>query len=118
MTHRKILVVDDNLDFAESIAILLESNGRPAVAMASVREALDALDDDPSIGLVVTDIRMPGVDGFDFRRVLRHRFATLPVVLMTGLPVTDEDVVPRDVAIFQKPFPIEALLKVITERLQ
>jgi two-component system C4-dicarboxylate transport response regulator DctD len=118
MSNRKILVVDDNLDFAESIAILLESNGRPAIAMASVREALDALDDDPSIGMVITDIRMPGVDGFDFRRVLRHRFASLPVVLMTGLPVTDDDVVPRDVAILQKPFPVEALLKAVAERVQ
>lgn len=117
MPNRTVLVVDDNLDFAESVAILLKAHGQPAIAMATVRGALDALDDDPSIGLVVSDVRMPAVDGFDFFRVLKYRFASLPVVLMTGLPITEEDNVPRDIRILQKPFPIEDLLKAIAERL-
>ena len=117
MPKRTVLIVDDNLDFAEGIATLLQSHGQPAIAMATVRGALDALDDDATIGLVVSDIRMPSVDGFDFHRVLKYRFASLPVVLMTGLPLTDEDTPPRDVPILQKPFPIEDLLQAIAERL-
>jgi DNA-binding NtrC family response regulator len=117
MTNRKVLVLDDNLDFAQNVAILLESHGQPAIAMATVREALDVLDDDPSICLVLSDIRMPSVDGMDFRRVVRHRFPSLPVVLMTGLPLTDEDIPPRDTLILRKPFPIERLLKVLAEKL-
>ena len=80
---------------------------------ATVRGALDALDDDPTVGLVVSDIRMPSVDGFDFHRVLKYRFASLPVVLMTGMPLSDEDNPPRDVRILRKPFPIEDLLQAI-----
>ena len=117
MPSGKILVIDDNLDFAESIVGQLGLHGRLAAAATSVRDALDTLDDDPSIGLVVSDIRMPGVDGLDFRRVVKHRFPMLPVVLMTGLPITDEDVLPRDVPVLQKPFAIEKLLKAIAERL-
>ena len=116
MTKRKVLVVDDSLDFAEGIARQLELYGHQAIATATVREALDTLDDDPSIAMIVSDVRMPSVDGFDLRRVLRHRFPSLPVVLMTGLPITDEDIPPRDAPILQKPFPIEKLLTAIAER--
>jgi CheY-like chemotaxis protein len=117
MPKRTVLVVDDNLDFAEGIAKLLQSYGQPAIAIATVRGALDTLDDDPTIGLVVSDIRMPSVDGFDFHRVLKYRFASLPVVLMTGLPLTEEDNPPRDIRILRKPFPIEELLQAIAEHL-
>jgi len=117
MPKRTVLVVDDNLDFAEGIAILLESHGQPAVAQATVRGALDVLDENPAIGLVVSDIRMPSVDGFDFQRVLKYRFASLPVVLMTGLPLSDEDNPPHNIHVLQKPFEIQELLKAISERL-
>lgn len=109
----RILVVDDNIDLADTIAAQLEHSGHPAMARGSVRDALDALDDDPSIGLVITDVRMPDVDGLDFRRVLKHRFPALPVVLMTGLLLTDEDMVPRNVEVLQKPITIEVLLRAV-----
>jgi DNA-binding response OmpR family regulator len=117
MPKPTVLVVDDNLDFAETTVLLLEAHGQPAIASATVRGALDALDENPAIGLVVSDIRMPTIDGFDFLRVVRHRFAAMPVVLMTGKPITDEDVLPRDTAILQKPFPVEALLAAIAAHL-
>jgi len=117
MSAPTILVVDDNLDFAQSIVALLKLHDRAAVASGTVRQALDLLDDDPSIVLVVSDVRMPDVDGLDLRRVLKHRFARLPVVLMTGLPLTSDDVLPHGTLILQKPFPIEQLLKAIDERL-
>ena len=75
------------------------------------------MDENPAIGLVVSDIRMPSVDGFDFQRVLKYRFGSLPVVLMTGMPLSDEDNPPRDIHVLQKPFEIEELLKAIAERL-
>ena len=117
MTHQTILVVDDNLDHARSVAALLAVHGRTALAAASVREALDALDDDASIALVISDVRMPDVDGFDFMRVLRHRFPALPVILMSGGPVTAEDVVPRDAEVLVKPLVVQSLLAAVAKRL-
>jgi len=114
-TPARVLVVDDNLDLADTLALQLVHSGQPALARGSVRDALDALDDDASIGLVLTDVRMPGVDGLDFRRVLKHRFPALPVVLMTGLPLSDEDMVPRSVEVLQKPFTLDALLRAIAK---
>lgn len=108
--EQKVLVVDDNSDFAETLAIQLGQHDRLAVTATSVRQALDMLDDDASIGVVVSDVRMPGVDGLDFRRVLRHRFPKLPVVLMSGMPIEKDDLVPSHVVVLQKPFSVDALI--------
>ena len=82
-----------------------------------VEEVFRAVFDDPSIVLVISDVRMPGVDGFDFMRVLRHRFPALPVVLMSGDPVTDDDVVPRDAEVLVKPLVLQRLLDAVARRL-
>jgi DNA-binding NtrC family response regulator len=112
---RKLLVVDDNFDYAETLAIQLGQRGCLAIPAGSVRQALDLLDDDPAIGVVVSDVRMPGVDGLDFRRVLAHRFPKLPVVFMTGMPVDKDDRVPSHVIILQKPFSIDALIAALAQ---
>jgi FixJ family two-component response regulator len=61
---------------------------------------------------------MPGVDGFDFLRVVKHRFPKLPTVLTTGMPVTDDDVVPHGALILEKPFAVEDLKRAVAEQLQ
>ena len=53
--------------------------------------------------------------GFDLFRVLRHRFPALPVILMTGLPITSDDVIPRDVTILEKPIGMEKLEQAIAD---
>ena len=112
---RKILVVDDNCDLAETLVAQLLHHGHAAVAAGSVRQALDLLDDDPAIGVVVSDVRMPEVDGMDFLRVLRHRFPKLPVVLMTGMPVEEGDPVPSHVLVLRKPFSIDAVINALSK---
>lgn len=113
--NRKILVVDDNTDFAETLAIQLALGGYPAFAAGSVQQALDALDEDPTIGAVVSDVRMPDVDGLDFRRVIGYRFPKMPVILMTGRPVDEEDILSLRVLVLQKPFPVADLIAALTK---
>jgi DNA-binding NtrC family response regulator len=113
----RILVVDDNPDLAASIVAMLKIHNYSAFATVDVAKALDMLDEDASISMVVSDVRMPSVNGLDFFRVLRHRFPNLPVVLMTGLPISDDDVVPRGATILEKPFEFKQLLDLIDSRL-
>jgi two-component system, NtrC family, sensor kinase len=110
---RRILVVDDSADFAASLVALLEMCNFSAYATTDVAQALDALDGDAAIDMVVSDVRMPSVDGLDFVRVVRHRFPGLPVALMTGLPLAEEDGIPHGVAVLEKPFEIAKLVAVI-----
>ena len=113
---KSILLADDNRDIVDSLAALLRLSGYTVVPAYSVREALDLLDASPGVDVVVSDVRMPNEDGFDLFRILRHRFPSLPVVLMTGLPITSDDVVPHEgVAILEKPIAIEQLERAIAE---
>ena len=113
MGDRPVLIVDDNVDFANSMVLLLEQEGQPALASNSVRDALDALDANPNIGFVMADVRMPYVDGLDFARVVRHRFPRLPIALMTAFPTSVDDGVPRDLPVLRKPFRIEQVLRMV-----
>lgn len=112
---RSVLVVDDNRDSVEGVAMLLESNGHPVVRAYSAPQALELLDHDPTIRLVLSDVCMPELDGFDFFRVVAHRYPDLPVVLMTGYPVDEADDPPPHVDVLPKPFDTQ-LLQAITTR--
>jgi CheY-like chemotaxis protein len=112
-----ILVVDDDRAFVASLQALLPTLGYAAIPAHSVREAFDVLDGS-NVDLVVSDIRMPDVDGLDLIRVLRHRFPLLQTVLLTGAPPTDDDVVPREARrILTKPVTLDELQQAIMELL-
>jgi CheY-like chemotaxis protein len=113
-----ILVVDDDRDGANTTAALLETIGFTVLPAYSAREGLDRLDQCSTINLVISDIRMTEIDGFDFVRVVKHRFPALPTLLTTGLPITDDDVVPRGTLVLQKPFAAAVLKRAVAEQLQ
>ncbi len=114
---RTILVVDDNRDMVDSLAEVLAMLGYSTIPAYSAREACDLLDDVPKIDLVVSDIRMPDVDGLDLLRVLRHRFRSLPIILMSGFPVDDDDAVPFGASILQKPIAMDELQRLVQQKL-
>jgi signal transduction histidine kinase/ActR/RegA family two-component response regulator len=80
-----ILVVEDSVDTAEATRLLLQDLGARVVVAKNGLEALDVLaGDEPDA--VVCDLRMPGLDGFEFLRRLRadRRLGRLPVVALSG----------------------------------
>lgn len=109
-----VLVIDDNRDVADALAAALETAGYRAYARVSVRDALDALDSDPAIAAVISDVRMPDLDGFDFLRVVKHRFPHMRVFLVTGKEITPDDVVPQGAVILKKPVEHDELLRLLT----
>jgi DNA-binding NtrC family response regulator len=108
-----VLLTDDSRDAVAALAMVLEHHGYRVTPTHSAEEALDALDRETGIQVVVSDVRMPGVDGFDFLRVVRHRYPSLRMILVTGHLITDDDVVPHGAAILQKPVNVAALLKLL-----
>jgi len=76
-------VVDDDLAVRQSLSFLLASDGLPVRLHESASAFLDNVQD-ASVGCVITDVRMPGIDGIEFIRRLKARGFTAPVIVMTG----------------------------------
>lgn len=81
--RRRILVVDDNADAANSLAMILNLSGHVAVPVYGAAEALErAAAFDPEI--VLLDIGLPGTDGYEVARQLKSRGSTARLVALTG----------------------------------
>jgi len=78
-----ILVVDDEERLADVLAAALEDLGYRTTAVTSVREALAALDQS-RFDLVLTDLRLPVMDGRDLLREVRSRWPDIPVIILTA----------------------------------
>ncbi len=109
-----ILITDDNRDAVAVLSTFLEVSGYGTVCAYSAPEALEALDANPGIACVISDVRMPDLDGFDFLRVVKHRFPKLKVVLVTGHEITNDDVVPAGATILRKPVDLARLLEIVS----
>ncbi|KCV83715.1 C4-dicarboxylate transport transcriptional regulatory protein DctD [Actibacterium atlanticum] len=79
----KIAIVDDEQDMRQSISQWLALSGFDTETFASAEEALKAIGPDYP-GIVVTDIRMPGMDGMAFLKKLMSQDSGLPVIMITG----------------------------------
>jgi CheY-like chemotaxis protein len=91
MTSKKILIVDDNVLAADSIVRLLLALGWDAISVYSAKEAQAHLRSNPADVLII-DIGMPEMDGYEFARLLRNKLQlTIPLVALTGYGL-DEDV--------------------------
>jgi len=90
MTY-KVLVVDDKLDMAETVADGLRDRGWDATARASSREALLLLADD-DVDALVTDLRMPDVDGLALLAASKRTHPARPVIIMTAYGNVDSAV--------------------------
>jgi two-component system CheB/CheR fusion protein len=80
---RRVLVVDDNVDAAESMAMLLSLSGHETKVAHDGSAALDAADEfGPEV--VMLDIGLPGLDGFEVARRLRERFDGIRLIALSG----------------------------------
>jgi DNA-binding NtrC family response regulator len=78
-----ILVVDDNPDLTRLVAALLEESGMSARRASSGHEALEALEE-AYFDLVLSDVKMPQMDGLELLERMRGDYPEIPVVLLTG----------------------------------
>jgi len=79
----KILVLEDDKELNRTVCAFLNNSGYEAVGCINANEAYDALYEN-TIDLIVSDIMMPGVDGFEFARNVRDVNNDLPILFMTA----------------------------------
>lgn len=120
MDMERILVVDDAPGTLEVIRRNLTSKGYRVFTAGNVADAVGVLET-TIIDLVVTDLKMPGADGFDLLRHVRENFKDIEVVIITGFPSIEGAI--RAVKIgaeeyLPKPFTDEELFTTVTHALQ
>lgn len=79
----KILVVEDDAELQQLYCRVLSRNGYLPFGAAFAKEALDIMEHE-YIDLIITDVMMPGMDGFEFVKTLRDGDCTLPVLVITA----------------------------------
>ncbi len=79
----KILVVDDDKDLNKSVCSFLNQSGYEAYGCLGAEEAYDAMFEN-MFDLIVSDIMMPGTDGFEFVKSVREMNEDIPILFMTA----------------------------------
>ena len=80
----RILVVEDDKELNHTVCSYLNQNGYEAVGCLSAGEAYDAMYGGSLFDLIVSDIMMPDVDGFEFARTVREQDQEIPILFMTA----------------------------------
>jgi len=79
----KVLLVDDEEEFVETLAERMRTRGMEVSTSNSGADALQLVDDQ-DFDVVVLDLKMPGIDGLDALKRIKHRRPDIQVVLLTG----------------------------------
>jgi CheY-like chemotaxis protein len=86
LRRKRVLVVDDDVRNIFAMSSILERHGMEVVTAGTGQEAVEKVAADPDIDLVMMDIMMPGMDGYDTMRAIRARpeSRNLPIVALTA----------------------------------
>jgi DNA-binding NtrC family response regulator len=107
----RVLIVDDEPDMLESCARILGKAGYDCVTSADPREALGLLESERP-DLLLTDLKMPGMDGLQLLRRARQQDAQLPVIILTAFATIESAVAAVKEGAFDylpKPFAVDQL---------
>lgn len=116
-----ILVVEDDDDLRESLTELLEARGFPVVAVQNGKDALERLAGGLSPCLIVLDLMLPVVSGWEFRnhQLADTRLAKIPTIIMSGAyNLESETQRLQAIAFVPKPINIDLLFKTVEQYCQ
>jgi CheY-like chemotaxis protein len=112
-----ILLVEDDLDARDSLTMVLEGMGHSVVCASNGREAIDQLQREPQACLILLDLMMPIMNGWEFRTLQKSdpRLSQIPTIVLSAL--NDPDKLPNSdvVAYFVKPIIPEDLLATVDQ---
>ncbi|MBU3070004.1 response regulator [Aestuariicella sp. G3-2] len=117
-TQHTVFIVDDNQDFRESLAWLLEGAGYTVKAFESAEDFL--LGYRQESGCLLLDVRMTGMSGLALQQELIKRGEIIPVIMITGhgdVPVAVQAMKNQAVDFIEKPFEDTAILELIQKTL-
>ncbi|HLU20435.1 MAG TPA: response regulator transcription factor [Pusillimonas sp.] len=115
-----VFIVDDDEAVRDSLRWLLEANGYRVKSFGSAEDFLEAYDPD-QIGILIVDVRMPGMSGLELQEELIARNAPLPIVFITGhgdVPMAVSTIKKGAIDFLEKPFNETDLRAIVARMLQ
>ncbi|MEO6603451.1 MAG: sigma-54 dependent transcriptional regulator [Polyangiaceae bacterium] len=116
----RILVVDDHLSMAETVADGLAEQGYDSLALASSKEAAKKLTEE-AFDALVTDLRMPGIDGLELLKISLAADPSRPVIVMTAYSAVESAIESIRQGAFHyltKPFKVDELVLFLDRALE
>jgi DNA-binding response OmpR family regulator len=80
----KLLIVEDDKDLNRTVCSYLNQNGYDTVGCLNVDDAYDVMYGGTLFDLIISDIMMPGIDGFEFAATVREQNQDIPILFMTA----------------------------------
>lgn len=80
----KLLVVEDDRELNHSVCAYLNQNGYETVGCLNAREAYDVMYGGTLFDMIISDIMMPDIDGFEFAETIREQNQDIPILFMTA----------------------------------
>lgn len=111
----KVYVIDDDEAMRDSLQFLLDSSGFGVTLFENAQRFLDALPE-LAFGCVLSDVRMPGIDGIELLKQMKAAHSTFPILIMTGhgdIPLAVEAMKLGAIDFLEKPFEDERLITMI-----
>jgi DNA-binding NtrC family response regulator len=120
MNKAKILVVDDEEIVLKSCTKILKGGGHQVFTALSGQQAFDLLDKEP-FDIVITDMKMPGIDGIEVLKKVREKYPDTAVIMITGYSTVQSAVQAMKLGAFDyipKPFTPDEVLIVVEKALE
>lgn len=111
--YKSILVVEDNIDIQESLKATLENEGYSVFTADNGREAIDRLGEIPTPCLILLDLMMPVMNGWEFVEEINKdiMLSSIPIVVVTA--IGDSKNSPKTDGYIPKPINFDALISAV-----
>jgi len=118
MAMVKVMLVDDEVPFVETMTKRLTKRDLDVTTAFSGKEALNALAGNQAVEVVILDVKMPGMDGIDTLREIKRLYPLVEVVMLTGHATVESAIEGMKLGAFDylmKPCDVDILLKKVQE---
>ena len=118
MALANVLLVDDEVPFVEAMTKRLTKRNIKITTAYSGHEALDRLNKDHSIEIVILDVKMPGMDGIEALKEIKKRYPLAEVIMLTGHATVESAIEGMKLGAFDylmKPCDMDQLISKVSE---
>jgi DNA-binding NtrC family response regulator len=113
-----VMLVDDEVDFIETMAKRLQKRDFKVLTATTGQQALELVDVNRNLEVMILDVKMPGMDGIEVLKEIKNRYPLIEVIMLTGHATIESAIDGMKIGAFDylmKPCEIEQLTQKVYE---